>query len=167
MSGLVLFDLDFDPQNIDRTVDNLQRYVQDNIHGYPIYTSAISVDSIYKDAEPQLIKTTEPINYGDLLNIFYLEDSLRARKALASDPERYCNSVGLESGSNNSIIRCAVRVGFVRKYHPYSSSPAYLSTVPGAVTGTIPPNGKICQQVGSFDSAGNFLFNFHTPFLNI
>lgn len=166
MTGLVLFDLDLDPTNLARPIDNLQRYVQDNIHGYPIYSSAVSVDSIYKDTDPQLIKTTEPVDYGNLLNVFYLNDILMARKAIASDPERYANSVALESGQENSIIRCAVKVGFIRKYHPYSSCPVFLSIVPGEATGTMPPNAKIIQKVGDVDTSGNFLFQFHTPYLN-
>lgn len=165
MSGLALFDLDFDPQNLPQTVDNLQRYVQDNTHGYPIYSSAISVDSLYRDSEPQLIELIEPVDYGNLLNIFYRGEAIMARKATASDPERYCNSVALESGAERSIIKCAVRVGFVRKFFPFLSAPVFLSTSLGQFTNTISPSGKIVQKVGDTDTSGNFLFQFHTPFL--
>lgn len=155
---------DPDILNIFEGLSNVIRYSQDIAHGYPIYSTNTTVDSLYRDVDPQLIIAEGPIKYGDLLNIYHIDGQVKARLATASDPEKYANSVALSAASQNQLVRCAVRSAYVQKIFPFNG-PAFLSMSPGLLSPSIPPDGAIAQKIGDTDSAGKLWFYFHSPFL--
>lgn len=151
--------------SFSRGIGNTVRYLQDNIHGYPIYSADVAVLNVYEDAQPQKIQLIEPARAGTLLNIHAPEagrQELLARIATNADPLRYANSIALSAGASGSIIYCAVKIGIVYNLGG-AAGPRFLGAN-GAISTTL-GNGKIGQKVGDMDAAGNFMFYFHTPFL--
>lgn len=135
--------------------------IQDTATGYPVYSGDTAADKIYKDVHPKDVVAAEPITYGNLLNIYFDKDILRARKADARDPDKFANSVALTTADTNSLVRCAVRTAAL----PIPKTvPQFLSTIPGEMTDSPTSAAQIIQKVG--DPAGDFFqFYFHTPAL--
>lgn len=162
----IMFNLDLPEGDIPEPIRNVIRYLQDNTNGFP---SGITAENIYQDTDPQLIQAIEDISAGDLLNVYTSNSQeILVRKATASDPERYCNSVALSNMDSSSLVLCATRVasfsGNVGGIQ-LAAGPIYLSPNLGQGSNSIPIGSAIHQLVGYVDPVGNFLFYFHTPFL--
>lgn len=167
MNNLALFDFGVaDEDDTFQGLINLQRYVQDNLLGFPAVSSEAPVDSVYKDTQPQQIEAIEIINIGMPLNVFYDGDAFRVRKASAIDPEKFCNSFSLSAANApGDLISCAVKIA-VRKASGLFAGPVFLGETPGTMSNQIPfSNAAIVQKIGDVDTAGNFFFSYGSPFL--
>lgn len=170
MTQLSLFDytdLNFESDDSEISailtgVRKISSYSQDNMTGFPIYGSGTKADQIYRDIFPQQVEASEAISPGDMLNIYYDGDALKARLASAADPLKFCNSMALSAASIGSLVYCAVKSAIL----PTAGAPGsyYLDITPGKVTSSPVLSSRIIQKVGEI-AGPNFCFYFHTPAL--
>lgn len=150
------FMFDLDPSG--DPLFHLARYVQDTVQGFPILGGTANLS---KDFLPQLVSASEPIRYGQLLNIYEDSNRLLARLATSDEPLRYCNSIALSS--SDSAIFCAIRVARIAGIsHP--RGPLFLGQSPGESTDSINLSTQISQCVGYSDGKGSMMFYYHTPY---
>lgn len=135
--------------------------IQDIATGFPVYSGATGADKLYKDTHPKEIVAAEPINYGQLLNVYFDGDTPKVRLATATDKDRFANSIALSQAGTNSLVTCAVRTAALPII---GQGAAFLSAIPGALTNTVPQNAEILQKVGDYTTE-HFQFYFHTPAL--
>lgn len=153
--------------NLQSGIANLIKYSQDNVNGFPVYSSEIQVASVYADLEPQKVKLSENVSLGDLLNVYVPDPNnpaVMARKASAGDPKLFANSAALAAGVAGSMIECAVKVCIVAGTS-IPRGPLFLAYTPGKSSPSMfSASHKIVQKVGESDGS-SFMFYFHSPFL--
>ena len=147
-------------QNLSKGLEALGIYAQDSLTGIP--QAPDQVEALYENIPEIRVRTLEALAIGDLVNIYFQDQEVVARKASSLSLETYANGIAKEAKLAGELILIGVKTSYVPLAN--STGSIWLSATSGQISHSIKDSNsaKIVQCVGFADATGIY-FNFTSP----